>query len=62
MTDPLVIDRRRGVWLGVCRGVADYAGLDVTLLRVLVVLLAVLGAGFPMLVAYILVGWLARTR
>jgi phage shock protein C len=62
MTNHLVIDRRRGVWLGVCRGVADYAGLDVTLLRLLVVLLTVLGAGLPAVVAYVLTGWLAGER
>ena len=62
MTDRLVIDRRQGVWLGVCRGMADYAGVDVTLVRLLTVLLTVLGAGFPIFVAYVLIGWLAGER
>jgi phage shock protein C len=41
---------------GVCSGLADYAGMDVTLVRVLTVLAAVLGFG-TVIVAYI-VAWL----
>ena len=41
---------------GVCAGVADYLGLDVTLVRVLAVLGAVFGLG-SLVVAYV-VAWL----
>ena len=41
---------------GVCSGLAEYTGLDVTLVRVLTVLAAVLGFG-SVVVAY-LVAWL----
>ncbi len=41
---------------GVCAGVADYLGLDVTLVRVLAVLGAILGFG-SLIVAYV-VAWL----
>lgn len=41
---------------GVCSGVADYFGIDVTLVRVLTVLGAVFGLG-SLLVAYV-VAWI----
>jgi phage shock protein C len=41
---------------GVCAGVADYLGLDVTLVRVLAVLGAIFGLG-SLVVAYV-VAWL----
>jgi phage shock protein PspC (stress-responsive transcriptional regulator) len=40
---------------GVCSGLADYLGMDVTLVRVLTVLAAVLGLG-SVIVAYV-VAW-----
>ncbi len=57
-----VIDRRRGMWLGVCRGVADYTGLPVGLVRLALIVLTIMSFGFPGLVAYILIGWLAGER
>jgi phage shock protein C len=62
MSDRLVIDRRRGLWLGVCRGFADWTGTDAGLVRVALVLLTILGLGLPAIVAYVLIGWLAGTR
>ncbi len=62
MTDRFVIDRRRGMWLGVAQGAADYSGLNVTLVRLALVLLTVFSAGFPAIVAYVLIGWLAGER
>lgn len=41
---------------GVCSGIAEYTGLDVTLVRVLTVLITVLGFG-SVIIAY-LVAWL----
>lgn len=41
---------------GVCSGVADYLGVDVTLVRVLTVLGAIFGLG-TVVVAYV-VGWI----
>ncbi len=45
---------------GVCSGVADYLGLDVTLVRVLTVLGAIFGLG-SLLVAYV-VAWVLVPR
>jgi phage shock protein C len=58
----LVIDRHQGVWLGVCRGVADYTDTDVGIVRLLTVLLTVFALGLPLIVAYVLFGWLAGSR
>jgi len=46
------LDRANRKWSGVCAGIADYTGVDVTLVRVGVVLLTFVG-GFPWtLIAY----------
>lgn len=56
------VDKRNRKWLGVCAGLADYTGIDVTLVRVGTVLLTLLG-GFPWtLVAYLLVNWLVDDK
>ncbi len=39
---------------GVCAGIAEYLGLDVTLVRVGYVLLSILSVGFPGLLLYII--------
>jgi len=49
------LDKQNSMWAGVCAGIADYTGLDVTLVRIATVLLTVMG-GFPWtLIAY----WIA---
>ena len=62
MTNRLIIDRRRGMWLGVCRGLADYSGVPVGLVRIGAVFLTVAGLGLPGLLAYVVIGWLAGER
>jgi len=39
---------------GVCAGIAEYFNLDITLVRVIYVILAVFSAGFPGLFLYII--------
>ena len=56
MTEPrhtkFYLDKKNKQWAGVCSGIADYTGVDVTFVRVGFVLLTVMG-GFPWtLVAY----------
>ena len=41
---------------GVCGGLAEWLGWDVTLVRVSYVVVSVLSAGFPGTVAYIILG------
>jgi phage shock protein C len=62
MHDRFVIDRQRGVWLGVCQGLADYSGAPVFLIRFAAILLTVMGLGLPGVIAYALIGWLAGER
>jgi phage shock protein C len=55
------LDKRNRKWLGVCAGIADYTGLDVTLIRIGTVLLTVLGSGMT-IVAYLVAAWLAPSK
>lgn len=56
------LDRSNRKWKGVCAGIADYTGFDVTLVRVGTVILTLIG-GFPWtLVAYWLTAWLATDK
>ena len=55
------LDKRNGKFLGVCAGIADYTGVDVTLVRIGAVLLAVLGQGIG-IIAYFVVGWIAPKK
>ena len=55
------LDKRNGKFMGVCAGIADYTGVDVTLVRIGAVLLSVLGQGIG-IVAYFVVGWIAPKK
>ena len=53
-TKPIRRSKRQRMIAGVCGGLAEWLGWDVTLVRVLYVLLSVLTAAFPGILAYIL--------
>jgi phage shock protein C len=54
------LNRREGKWWGVCAGIADFTAVDVTLVRVGLVVLTLVG-GFPWtLLAYAGVAWAAK--
>jgi phage shock protein C len=55
------LDKSNKKWLGVCAGIADYTGLDVTLIRIGAVLLTVLASGM-FLIAYLIAAWMAPTK
>ena len=56
------LDRQNRKWKGVCAGIADYTGLDVTVVRIGTVVLTLLG-GFPWtLVAYWVTAWMAPRK
>jgi phage shock protein C len=65
MTSPrtrFYLDKQNAKWSGVCAGIADYTGMDVTLVRIGMVLLTVLG-GFPWtLIAYWITAWMAPRK
>ena len=56
------LDREQGKLLGVCAGLANHSGIDVTLIRVAVVLVTLMGA-FPWsLLAYAAAAFFAQRR
>jgi phage shock protein C len=55
------LDRQNRKWKGVCSGIADYTGFDVTLIRLGFILLTLLGSGIG-IVAYIAAAWLAPVK
>ena len=65
MTSPrtrFYLDKQNAKWSGVCAGIADYTGMDVTLVRIGIVILTILG-GFPWtLIAYWIAAWMAPTK
>ncbi|MCH7665657.1 MAG: PspC domain-containing protein [Acidobacteria bacterium] len=57
-SNPLRRSRRHRILAGVCGGFADWLDWDVTLVRVLYVLVSIFSAGFPGILAYIIL-WVA---
>lgn len=56
------LDKVNGKWMGVCSGIANYVGIDATIVRIAAVLLTVIG-GFPWtVIAYLAAGFLAKPR
>lgn len=60
MNNSFTLDRRNAKIMGVCAGIANRTGLDVTLIRVALVLLTLCALGPVGVVAYLLAGWLAQ--
>ncbi|HEU0309620.1 MAG TPA: envelope stress response membrane protein PspC, partial [Sphingomicrobium sp.] len=54
-------DKRHGKFMGVCSGIADYTGLDVTLVRIMFVG-AVLMSGGSVLPLYFVAGFIADDK
>jgi phage shock protein C len=56
------LDKQNKKWKGVCAGIADYTGFDVTLVRIGLVVLTFVG-GFPWtLIAYWVAAWIAPVK
>ena len=56
------LDKQNAKWSGVCAGIADYTGMDTTLVRIGMVLLTILG-GFPWtLIAYWIIAAMAPRK
>lgn len=60
MNNSFALDRPNGKIMGVCAGLSNRTGLDVTLIRVALVLLTLCALGPVGVVAYLLAGWLAE--
>ncbi len=50
---PLTLSSRHRMIAGVCGGIAEWLGWDVTLVRVLYVVVSIVSAAFPGILAYI---------
>ena len=55
------LDKQNAKWAGVCAGIADYTGIDVTMVRVGVVILTFITNGL-LLLAYLAAMWLAPSK
>lgn len=53
------LDKRRGKFLGVCSGIANYTGLDVTLVRIGLVVGVLIGGG-ALIPVYFIANWIAE--
>ena len=58
---PFYLDKHNAKISGVCAGLANYFGLDLTLVRVGTVLFTILISGLP-IIAYFLIAWLAEPK
>jgi phage shock protein C len=58
---PLYRSRRNKVIAGVCGGLAEWLGWDPTLTRVLYVIVSLLSAAFPGLLAYVIL-WIVMPQ
>jgi len=54
-------DKHNAKWSGVCAGIADYTGVDVTIVRVAWVLAAVFSGGSALL-AYWIIAWMTPDK
>jgi len=52
--NPRLMRSRNKIIAGVCAGLAEWLGWDVTLIRVLYALVSILSAGFPGILVYII--------
>ncbi len=60
MNNSFTLDRSNAKIMGVCAGIANRTGIDVTIVRVALVLLTLCALGPIGVVAYLLAGWLAK--
>ena len=56
------LDKRNGKFMGVCAGISDYTGIDVTFVRVGVVLLTIFATGGLGFIAYLALGFLGNQK
>lgn len=55
------LDKRNSKFLGVCAGIADYTGVDVTIVRI-VTALGIWFSGGSLLVGYFITAWIANAK
>ena len=55
------LDKENGKVCGVCSGIADYTGIDVTVIRILFVVATFMSGGGPIL-PYFIIAWMAPKK
>jgi len=60
-SNPLRRSRRHEVLGGVCGGLAEWLGWDVTLVRILYVVVSILSAAFPGILVYVVL-WILMPK
>ena len=55
------LDKQNAKWMGVCAGIADFTGLDVTLIRIGMVVGTIMGSGAPIII-YLVAGFIAPPK
>jgi len=60
-SNPLRRSRRQKVLGGVCGGLAEWLGWDVTLVRILYVVVSILSAAFPGILVYVVL-WIVMPK
>jgi phage shock protein C len=55
------LDKKNGKVMGVCSGIADYTGFDVTLVRIMMVAAILMGGG-ALIPVYFIAGWIANDK
>ena len=55
------LDKQNAKWCGVCAGIADYTGIDTTIVRVAMILLTIATSGW-LLLGYWATAWLAPKK
>ncbi|WP_417320461.1 envelope stress response membrane protein PspC [Emcibacter sp.] len=58
----LYLDKKNAKISGVCAGLADYFGMDVTLIRIITVIAFIFFGGPLILIGYILLAWMLDPR
>ena len=55
------LDKQNAKWLGVCSGMAEYTGIDVSVIRIVTVLGTIFGSG-TLLFVYLVIAWMANSK
>jgi phage shock protein C len=55
-------DKANGKIMGICAGIADYTGFDVTLVRIAMVVVTVGFSGGSLIPVYLIAGWIAPEK
>ncbi len=58
MSKPFKLDKANAKLMGVCSGIANWANIDVSIVRILWVLAVLFGVGAPVII-YLLIGLIA---